>query len=70
MANFSKVTSTVCGASTKLNELLNKVKIIDSRGRIMKDYKMSDGIEIPSHWPSGSYFIKIDDKTFKFFLTK
>ena len=24
MANFSKVTSTVCGASTKLNELLNK----------------------------------------------
>ena len=24
MANFSKVTSTVCGASTQLNELLNK----------------------------------------------
>ena len=24
MANFSKVTSTVCGASKQLNELLNK----------------------------------------------
>ena len=48
----------------------NNVKIIDSLGRIMKGYKMSDGIEIPIHWPSGSYFVKIDNKTFKFFLTK
>ena len=48
----------------------NKIKIIDSLGRLMNNYSISNGIEIPSHWRSGSYFIKIDDKTFKFFLAK
>lgn len=73
----NKIWPTILSRGQKLyfttmtpSRFRNKVKIIDSRGRIMKDYKMSDGIEIPSHWPSGSYFIKIDDKTLKFFLTK
>ena len=76
--NSNKIWPTVLSRGQKLyfttnrnpSRIRNKIKIIDSLGRIMKDYKMSDGIDIPSYWPSGSYFIKIDNKTFKFFLTK
>ncbi|MDO7652457.1 MAG: PKD domain-containing protein, partial [Schleiferiaceae bacterium] len=45
-----------------------KIKIIDSLGRLMKDYQISDGIEIPEHWPRGTYFLRFDNETFKFLL--
>ena len=34
----------------------------------MKDYQISDGIEIPEHWPRGTYFLRFDNETFKFKL--
>ena len=55
---------------TKRNTLSTnkKIKIIDSLGRLMKDYQISDGIEIPEHWPRGMYFLRFDNETFKFIL--
>lgn len=48
----------------------NKIKIFDSNGRLMNGHNISDGIEIPYHWPIGSYILSIDHHIYKFILTQ
>jgi PKD repeat protein len=48
----------------------NRIKIFDSNGRLMNGHNISDGIEIPYHWPIGSYILSINHHIYKFILTQ